>query len=166
MRRIASGIVRQPPDAAYRLMQHRHRVFQSAGAVFYHRRHLRTLFHQLGIFWVMRLSSSTARVRLESPSACSSVEWLIWAINWVTFSPVPQYLPSSVRLRVPAANRIAPYQHWHRSACEYRWRHWRCGWLNDALPLPPLQNLCLVRRLVPLPPPHSGPEYWSETQYR
>ena len=36
-------------------------------------------------FWVMRLSSSTARVRLESPSACSSVEWLIWAINWVTF---------------------------------------------------------------------------------
>ncbi|AHM45327.1 hypothetical protein CF58_25480 [Escherichia coli] len=47
---IASGIVRQPPDAAYRLMQHRHRVFQSAGAVFHHRRHLRTLFHQLGIF--------------------------------------------------------------------------------------------------------------------
>ena len=31
-------------------MQHRHRVFQSAGAVFHHRRHLRTLFHQLGIF--------------------------------------------------------------------------------------------------------------------
>ena len=47
---IASGIVLQPPDPAYRLMQYRHRVFQSAGAVFYHRRHLRTLFHQLGIF--------------------------------------------------------------------------------------------------------------------
>ncbi|XPE23087.1 hypothetical protein ACNKHM_16975 [Shigella sonnei] len=53
---IASGVVLQPLDPAYRLMQHRHRVFQSAGAVFHHRRHLRTLFHQLGVFWVIRLA--------------------------------------------------------------------------------------------------------------